>query len=354
MRGMNQIHSSYPARAYRATFSERIIKGGENMSDKIGWGILGAGSIARKFATDLKNLADAKLVAVGSRSADKAAAFASEYGVACSYGSYAGMAGDPEVDVVYVATPHPFHREHAILCLEHGKAVLGEKPMAVNAGQVRDMVNFARQKGLFMMEAMWTRFNPVTVQVQRWLAQGKIGEVRMLNVDFGFRANLNPKGRLFNLDLAGGALLDVGVYTVAFASMVFGGPPARLYAAAHIGETGIDEQTAMLFQYDEGQLASLSCAVRTNTPQQARIMGTEGSIDCPAFWHASSATLSVRGQDPVECTGTASYHYEAAEVMSCLRAGQTESATIPLDESIAIAETMDAVRKQIGLTYPME
>ena len=324
------------------------------MSDKIGWGILGAGSIARKFATDLKNLDDARLVAVGSRSADKAAAFADEVGGERAYGSYAGMVNDPEVDVVYVATPHPFHREHAILCLEAGKAVLGEKPMAVNAGQVRDMVACAREEDVFMMEAMWTRFNPVTVQVRRWLAEGKIGDVRLLEVDFGFRAGLNPEGRLFNLDLAGGALLDVGVYVVAYAAMVFGRSPTQIQASAHIGEMGVDEQTAMLFKYDAGQLALLSCAVRASTPHEARIMGSEGSIHIPAFWHAASATLAVQGQEPVVCTGAFGYHYEAAEVMACLRAGQKESATMPLDESIAIAETMDEVRRQIGLKYPME
>jgi predicted dehydrogenase len=240
------------------------------------------------------------------------------------------------------------------LCLEAGKAVLGEKPMAVNAAQVRNMVACARKNDVFMMEAMWTRFNPVTVQVCKWLAEGAIGDVRLLQVDFGFRAGLNPAGRLFNPDLAGGALLDVGVYVVAYAAMVFGGPPVQVQAAAHIGETGVDEQTTMVFKYGGGQLASLSCAVRTSTPHEARIMGTEGSIYVPAFWHATSATLSVQGQEPVIHTDSFGYHYEAAEVGACLRAGQKESATMPLDESIAIAETMDEVRRQVGLKYPME
>ncbi|MBN1140161.1 MAG: Gfo/Idh/MocA family oxidoreductase [Anaerolineae bacterium] len=324
------------------------------MTDKIGWGILGAGSIARKFATDLKNLDDAALVAVGSRSGDKAASFADELGVTRAYGSYAGMVNDPEVDVVYVATPHPFHREHTILCLEAGKAVLCEKPMAVNAAQVREMVSCARRENVFMMEAMWTRFNPVTVQVRQWLAEGRIGEVRLLEVDFGFRAALNPEGRLFNPALAGGALLDVGIYVVAFAAMVLGRPPTQIQAAAHLGETGVDEQTGMVFKYDRGELALLSCAVRATTPQEARIVGTAGSIHMPAFWHAPAATLAVPGQEPVVFTGDFGYQYEAAEVMACLCAGLKESATMPLDESMTIAETMDEVRRQIGLRYPME
>jgi dihydrodiol dehydrogenase / D-xylose 1-dehydrogenase (NADP) len=321
----------------------------------MGWGILGAGSIAGRFATDLKNLADARLVAVGSRSLDKAVEFAGKFGAARPYDSYAEMATDRDVDVVYVATPHPFHKEHTILCLDHGKAVLCEKPMAVNAGQVRGMVERARQRGLFLMEAMWSRFNPVLVQVRQWLAEGRIGEVRLLTADFGFRTGWNPEGRLLNPALAGGALLDVGTYTMALASLVYGGrQPAQVQAAAWIGETGVDEQTAILFKYDQGQLALLSCAIRTGTPQEARIDGTEGSIHVPEFWRPSRATLRVRGQEPVEVTGSPGYHHEAAEVMACLRAGRTESTVMPLDESIRIMETMDKVRALIGLKYPVE
>jgi predicted dehydrogenase len=324
------------------------------MMETIGWGILGAGSIATKFAADLKNLPDARLVAVGSRSTDKAAQFAQDWGVERPYGSYAAMIADPDVNAVYVATPHPFHKEHALLCLEGGVAVLCEKPLAVHAGQAREMAQAARERGLFLMEAMWSRFHPVLLQVQRWLDEGQVGQVRMLSADFGFRTRWNPEGRLLNPALAGGALLDVGVYVVSLASMVFGGPPAEIQAAAHIGQTGVDEQTGMVFRYDEGGLALLACAVRTATPQLARISGTEGAIEITAFWRATAARLIRPGQEPLEATGDSGYHFEAAEVMACLRAGRTESATMPLDESIAIAETMDRVRAQIGLTYPLE
>ena len=324
------------------------------MTQRLGWGILGAGSIATKFATDLKNLPDARLVAVGSRSAEKAGQFARDMGAERSYGSYAAMIADPEVDVVYVATPHPFHKEHALLCLEGGKAVLCEKPMAVHAGQVREMVQSARERGLFLMEAMWSRFNPVLVQVQRWLEEGRIGEVRMLSADFGFRTAWNPEGRLLDPALAGGALLDVGVYVVALASSVFGGAPAQVQAAAHLGQTGVDEQTGMVLKYANGGLALLSCAIRTATPHTARIDGVEGAIEIPAFWHATSARLIRPSQEPLETSGDFGYHHEAAEVMACLREGKTESATMPLDESIAIAETLDRVRAEIGLTYPAE
>jgi len=255
---------------------------------------------------------------------------------------------------VYVATPHPFHKPHTLLCLEAGKAVLCEKPMAVNAGEVRAMVEAARAHGLFLMEAMWSRFNPVLVQARQWLDEGVIGEPRMLTADFGFSARVDPEARLFNPHLAGGALLDVGIYVVSLASWVFGGVPEQVLAAADIGATGVDEQTGMVLKYVGGRLALLSCAIRTQTPHFARIDGTEGAIEVPAFWHPTTARLIRPGAEPLEVTGTFGYHYEAAEVISCLRQGKAESATMPLDESVAIAETMDQVRALIGVKYPME
>ena len=322
--------------------------------NKIRWGILGPGRIATRFMTDLVKLDDAELGAVGSRSLERAKAFASQYGGAKAHGSYADLVRDPDVDIVYVATPHPFHEEHALLCLEHGKAVLCEKPMGINAAQVRRMVDGARASGVFLMEAMWTRFLPVTRQVCQWIADGLIGEARMLTADFGFRTQWNPQGRLLNPDLAGGALLDVGVYVAAFAHMIFGQAPVQIQATGHIGETGVDEQTAMLLGFEQGQIALLSCAVRTGSPHTARIDGAEGSIHIPAFWHSTSAELRVQGKEPITTEGEVGYHYEAAEAMACLRAGKVESEIMPLGESIAIAETLEQARRQIGLRYPME
>ena len=324
------------------------------MKRELRWGILAPGNIARRFATDLKQLPDAALVAVGSRSAERASAFAKEHGAQRAYGSYRELVSDADVDAIYVASPHPFHREHALLCLDHDKAVLCEKPMGINGQQVRDMADRARERGVFLMEAMWTRFLPVIRQVKEWLDEGKIGDPRLLTADFGFRSGWNPQGRLLSPELAGGAILDVGVYIVAFASMVFGGPPEGIAASAHLGETGVDEQTAMLLSYGGGAMALLSCAVRTSTPQEARIMGTEGEIHIPAFWHAPSATLRVKGQDPVETEGSVGYHHEAAEVADCLQAGMIESPSMPLDESVHIAQTLERVREIVGLSYPME
>lgn len=322
------------------------------------WGILGTGNIAHQFARGLRTLPDAELVAVGSRAQATADAFANEFNVSRRYATYDAFVRDSEVDVVYVSTPHQLHRENTLLCLGAGKPVLCEKPFAINALEAADMVDAARDADLFMMEAMWTRFLPVIVKVREWLADGLIGEPRMVNADFGFRAEVNPEGRLFNPSYGGGALLDVGVYTISFASMVFGESPQRTAGFADIGRTGVDEQASMVLGYGYGQTASLTCAVRVNTPQDAVIVGTNGSIRVhPPFWKATAATLSVDGKNDLEAVmphkGNG-YEYQAEEVMRCLREGHKESDVMPLDESIAIMQTMDQIRSQWNLKYPME
>jgi len=284
----------------------------------------------------------------------RAEAFCETWNGTKAYGSYDEMLADPAVDAVYVATPHPFHKGHTVMALNAGKAVLCEKPMSVNAGSVAEMAAVARDKGLFLMEAMWTRYLPTMVQARQWIAEGRIGQPMVVTADFGFRAQMNPEGRLFNLNLAGGALLDVGVYVIAMGTMVFGAEPRTIKAVGQIGETSIDEQTSILLDYVEGGQAVLNCSVRATTPHEMRIVGTEGSILLPAFWHGTEATLFANGQEPVVMTGDQGYHFEAAEVARCLREGLQESPVMPLDESIQIAEIMDEVRRQIGLTYPWD
>ena len=328
------------------------------MSDQIRWGILGTGSIANKFATGLQAVEDATLVAIGSRAQDTANAFADKYGAPNRHASYEALAADPEVDAIYVSTPHTFHKENSIQCLESGKAVLCEKPFAINAGEAETAIQCARENGQFLMEAMWTRFLPVMVQVRAWLAEGHIGEIRMVAADFGFRTNVNPAGRLFNPALGGGGLMDVGIYPISFASMVFGVQPSRITAMAEIGDTSIDEQAAMIFGYDSGALASLWTGIRTTTPQEATILGTEGRIRIESpFWDAKTATLTVDGKDPVHIAPPRNgngYNYEAIEVGRCLRANKLESDIIPLDETLAVMKTMDTIRVQVGVKYPME
>jgi predicted dehydrogenase len=323
----------------------------------IRWGILGLGTIAKAFVTGLRAIPDAEVVAVGSRSADKARTFAAEYGVARAHGSYAELAGDPAVDVIYIATPHPMHVAEVELCLSAGKAVLCEKPMGVNAKHVERMIRIARDKKIFLMEAMWTRFLPLMVQVRTWLKEGAIGEPRQVAADFGFRGPWEPEGRLLNRNFAGGGLLDVGIYPIAFAAMVFGAKPSHISGFAHVGQTGVDEQAAMIVGYPDGGSASLRCGIQTQTAQQARIDGTAGSIIIHGeFWKGTSATLlSAARNETVDCSFIGNgYEYEAIEVGRCLRAGLTESPTVSLDESLAIIRILDELRRQCGITYPMD
>ena len=326
------------------------------MGDVFRWGILGPGGIAKKFATGLRALDDAQLVAVGSRSRDRANAFADAFDVPHRHASYEALARDSEVDAIYVATPHPFHKEHSILCLEAGKPVLCEKPFAINQHETREMIEVARREGVFLMEAMWTRFLPLTQQVKAWVTEGAIGEVRMLYADFGFRANINPKGRLFDLALGGGGLFDIGIYPISYAAMIFDSQPATISSQARIGATGVDEQAAMIFGYDGGQLALISCGVRIKTPHEAKILGTDGMISIAQFWNARTATLSAGGVEEVvtlECAGNG-YECEAAEVAQCVLAGKLESDLMSHSDTLATMQTLDAVRDQWGLKYPME
>ena len=327
------------------------------MTTAFRWGILGTGSIAKQFAKGLKALPDHALAAVGSRSQASADAFATEQGAARAHASYEALVADPAIDAIYVATPHPLHRANTVLALDHGKAVLCEKPFAVNAVEAEAMVAAAGRNRRFLMEAMWTRFLPATRQVAAWLASGAIGDVRMLNVDFGFRCGWDPTSRILAPALAGGALLDVGIYTLDYAHLVFGCQPASFAAKAHLGETGVDEQTAILASYPGGALAALTCAVRTNTPQDVWIHGSEGRIHVPSFWRATSATLMPDGKEAQTVTlpfiGNG-YEYQAIEVARCVREGRRESDVMPLAETLATMRTMDAIRAQIGLRYPMD
>jgi predicted dehydrogenase len=262
------------------------------------------------------------------------------------------------VDVIYVATPHPYHRPNAILCLEHGKAVLCEKPFTINRAEAVEVVEVARRNNRFLMEAMWTRFLPIMGQTRAWVADGAIGEVRMVEASFGFRGGPDETSRLLAPEMGGGGLLDVGVYPIGLASMVYGGPPDEICSMAHLGNTGVDEQAAMLFRYRGDALAMLSCAVRTNTLHTAVIMGTDGmiTIDAP-FWCGTVATLDrpekepIRVELPLKGNG---YHYQAEAVMACMRAGKLESDLMSLSETLSIMETMDRIRAQWGVRYPME
>ncbi len=325
--------------------------------DLVRWGILSTGGIARQFARGLAYAPGAQLVAVGSRSQANAEAFGDEFGVPRRYASYEALAADPDLDVIYIGTPHPFHAANSLLCIEAGKAVLCEKPFTLNARQASAVIRAARERGVFLMEALWTRFTPVMHKVRALLAEGAIGRPRMVTADFGFHAPFDPESRLFNRALGGGALLDVGVYPVSLASMVFGAPP-RISTMAHLGATGVDEQAAMIFGYEDGALAVLSCAISVMTPMEATITGERGMIRLPAnWWMPQECILSLEGEPEqtfeLPFTGNG-YNYEALEVMRCLREGLLESPIMPLDETLALMQTLDNIRSQWGLRYPEE
>lgn len=323
----------------------------------IRWGILGPGSIAHKFATGLQSLTDAKLVAVGSRSIETANAFADTYNAPRRHVGYEALVNDPEVDAIYVATPHSFHQEHTELCLRAGKAVLCEKPFAINRSQAESMVATARSTGVFLMEAMWTRFLPLLLRVRELIAAGEIGELRMLWSDFGFRTSVNPQSRLFDPKLGGGGLLDVGIYPVSLASLLLG-QPNRIATMADLGETGVDEQAGILLGYPGAQMAILATAVRTSTPMETTIMGSQGQIriHSPSWCPTKMTLTNVKGTSEVievPFVGNG-YNYEAAEVGRCLRLGLKESPSMTLDETLAVMGTLDAIRAEWGLRYPME
>jgi predicted dehydrogenase len=327
------------------------------MADKLRWGILGTGNIASQFAKGLQALADVDLVAVGSRSQTSADAFGDRFSVPRRHASYEALAADPNVDAVYIATPHSLHKDNMILCLNQGKAVLNEKPFTINAAEAREVISLARQKGLFLMEAMWARFIPLMTELRKVIADGAIGDVRMINADFGYRTNFDPTRRTFAPDMGGGALLDVGIYPLSLASMILGRAD-RIVSMAELGQTGVDEQSAMILGYPGGQLAVLHSAVRTRSPHEALILGTDGFIRVHSrFWIPTTMTIDRQGKDPETITipfeGNG-YNYEADEVHRCLRAGKTESDIMPLDETLALMETMDTLRAQWGLKYPME
>jgi predicted dehydrogenase len=319
------------------------------------WAILGTGGIARKFVGGLQSAEGAELVAVGSRSADSAEAFGAEFEIPNRHASYEALVGDPDVDIVYVATPHPQHHDAVLLCQSAGKAVLCEKPFTVNARDAAELIENARAKRLFLMEAMWSRYFPAMIRFRELIAEGAIGEPHLLQADFGFRTAVDPTGRLFDVTLGGGALLDVGVYVVSLASMIFG-PPKAVAGIGQTGETGVDELTAITLAYAGGQIAQLTCAIRTETTVEATLFGTEGSLTIESPWFSPSRlTLARSGHDPerldLPYVGNG-YNYEAEEAGRCLREGLLESPTMPLDETLQIMRTLDRIRAPWPVRYP--
>ncbi|MCB0580131.1 MAG: Gfo/Idh/MocA family oxidoreductase [Phaeodactylibacter sp.] len=325
------------------------------MAKTYNWGIIGLGKIAHKFAQDLDTLPNARLQAVASRSEERAREFALQYGAPHAFGSYEEITACPGLDVVYIATPHPGHRDNTVMCLNAGIPVLCEKPFAMNSRQVREMVAAARASDTFLMEAIWTRFNPSTAKALELIGHGMIGDVLSVKADFGFRPLFDPDSRLFNHALGGGSLLDIGIYPV-FLALLLLGKPAGIQAMAHIGATGVDEEVGMLFQYQNGQMAHLHASLRAFTKTEAFIYGERGAIHLHTRWHEpTSLSLILEDRRPQDYRfeyTTNGYSYEAEEVMHCLEHGLKESPLLPLSFSQDLMEVLDRVREIIGLQYP--
>jgi predicted dehydrogenase len=326
------------------------------MAQTTRWGIAATGAIATSFAEGLAQLDGADTVAVASRTAARAEAFGDRFGIARRHASYEELAADPAVDVVYVATPHARHADDAVLFLEAGKHVLCEKPLALSEAQARRMVDVARTSGRFLMEAIWSRFLPAYRELARVLVDGAIGTPLHVDADFGYRRPVEAGNRHFDLALGGGALLDLGIYPLQLASFVLGRPDG-IAAVGHLGDTGVDEQVTAVLHHPTGALASVRAAMRVAMACTARISGTDGWIDLPAFMHCPAqvtvTTSAGRAVIDAPIVGQG-LRYEAIEVHRCLAEGLLESPTMSLDESCTLAATMDSVRAQIGLRYPGE
>lgn len=325
------------------------------MTTTLGWGILGTGGIARLFSSDLKTNGHT-IAAVGSRSQATADSFAADYGIHNAHASYEALVEDPSVDVVYIATPHPFHAENATLALNAGKHVLIEKPFAINAREAREVVQLAEERGLVVLEAMWTRWLPHMLRVRELVAAGTLGDVRTMIVDHDQKLSIDPEHRLNAPELGGGALLDLGIYPVSFAWDIFG-KPSTITAISSPTATGVDRQTAILFGYAGGQQAVMHTALDTLGPNEAAIIGTEGRIEIDSVWYTPTGfsvfdhknVLVERFEQKVNGRGM---HFQALELERLVAAGETAGTILPPSETVDIMEALDEVRRQIGLRYP--
>lgn len=324
---------------------------------KIRWGILATGLIARSFTRDL--LAHRhRVTAVGSRSIHNAQAFADEFGISHAHGSYDELAADPDIDVVYVATPHNFHASNALSALHHGKHVLVEKPFTVNADEARAVFAAAEKNGLVAMEAMWTRFLPHMAFVRSVVESGRLGQVRSLHADHTQRLSADPVHRLNNPHLAGGALLDLGVYPLSFAHDILG-PPAEVTARAILGPTGVDESVATILRHDDGAVSTSFSSMSTQGRNAAVVLGTEARIEIDPVWYGPTA-VTVRGPTGEVLdrfdrrTSGRGMQYQAAEMERLLATGELASRSMTPADSVAVMTTMDEIRAGIGLHYPGE
>ena len=327
----------------------------------IRWGILGCGRIARKFASDLKLVENATLVSCGGLNAESANVFAKEFAVKNVHHSYESLVKDDEVDVIYVATPHSHHNAHTLLCINNGKAVLCEKAFAINYKQAKEMIDAARDKKVFLMEAVWTKFLQPFNKVKEMIDAGKLGDIKGVLVNFGFRPPADAPARLLDPSLGGGTLLDIGIYNV-FTALFFLGKPDKIFAEATLTQENIDTQCAITFKYNDGKLAQLFSTFLSDAPTEADIYGTAGRVRLTTRYYTPTTTIEylMGRQDTkqiIELNNKEEgfgYQYEARHVGECLEKGLTESPVMTHADTLLIMETLDTIRKQAGIVYPAD
>jgi dihydrodiol dehydrogenase / D-xylose 1-dehydrogenase (NADP) len=322
----------------------------------IKWGIIGAGWISDKFASDFRVVSNAQILAVAARDLSNAQAFATKYHITKAYGSYEQLAADPEIDVVYIGTTHNFHFEHTMLCFKNNKHVLCEKPITVNAAQFKLLTEEAHRRKLFLMEAMWTPFLPPIIKALEWIAQGKIGEVQLIKADLGFVLDSNPKGRQYNPELAGGALLDVGIYPLTMGRIVAQCGVESYHVRARMSKTGIDESNTIQIIYKNGMQGQFASAINARYKNDAFICGTTGMVIISEFHMTRKAILETPKYQETftDQRDTNGYNYEAQAVTDNLLDKQTQNRMMPWSKSMELLELMDSLRKEIGLKYPFE
>jgi len=324
------------------------------MAEAVRWGILGTGKIAHAFATALKDVPGAVLAGVASRSQETADAFGHEFGALASYGSYEALAANPDIDLVYIGTPHPQHVENALMALRAGKGVLCEKPFTMNLREAEQVVTLARSKRLFLMEAMWTRYLPAYQEVQRILASGEIGTPRQVVADFGFAATFGPEHRVFNPELGGGALLDLGIYPLSIAAGLLG-PVTEIRAQAEMGPTGVDVQTGFTLKHEGGGMSVCSCSLLARTPAELTVAGARGHVRMNTRFHCATSVTVTLDDGTSRTIDTPylgnGYVHEAIEAQRCWQAGLLESPVMTQRETLALMGVMDEIRRQIGLRY---
>lgn len=317
---------------------------------KVKWGIAGLGKIAHQFAHDFVDVQNGELVGVASRSAERGKEFSEKYNAPKIYTNYQDLYNDDEIDAVYIATPHNFHLEMATEALKAGKAVLCEKPITINPDECRELMEVAKATGGYLMEGMWTYFLPALLKAQEWVAEGRIGKVKHVKSDFGYPVPFDSQGRMYNPNLAGGALLDMGIYTVAMAWLFYKKDPIDISVVARNAPTGVDNDVTMLFEYDD-ELANLTTSFRSKLPNWTYIVGEGGNIAIPDFWRAKECFLYEMEEcvehfkDPRSTNG---FNFEIDAVSEDILQGRKESEVMPLAYSLKLQEQMWAVMQKFG------